>query len=298
MSEDADPTHYKLTFRSTMDRIGNDPELFAYLNVLRVDGTTGKAIMLLNRPGGDLLGKPVGLFATTLTKEQVQALGAAIEEVKWNETGGMKGGDINAATLSLDYGRGSRIIQRDFNAMDGQFLAAIKGVMAQITDLMRMLRRHPARAIDAAVVRSPSGFKFVIRNIGTGPVAIADPRHPGRDDGSTCGWVGAARDVPSDPGTFNPPTPLQPVGLQPLGLAPPVVTLQAGKSIEVETVAWKPSGAGKYFARGNWRDYAPITGGAKAFLPLVPDPVEFDHDERPYRIRGAVFSDVLLFAVR
>ncbi len=296
MSDDADPTHYRLTFRSTMDRIGNDPELFAYLNVLRVDGATGKAMMVLNRQGGDLLAAPVGLFATTLTKDQVQALGTAIERVKWNETGGMKDGDINAAALSLDYARGTRIIQRDFNAMNGQLLNAIRAVMDQITDLMRKLEDHPARAIDVAVVREPSGFKLVIRNIGTGPVAIADPRHPGRHNGSTCGWVGAAQDIPAVPGSG--PIPLHPVAFPPLGAAPPLVTIPAGKSIEVDTVAWVPSKPGKYFARGNWESYSPVGGEAKAFLPLVPDPVEIDRDARPYRIRGAVFSDVLLFTAK
>ncbi len=77
MSEDADPTHYKLTFRSTMDRIGNDPELFAYLQVFRIDGATGKAVMLVNRQGGDLPGVPIGVFAATLKKDQIMALGTA-----------------------------------------------------------------------------------------------------------------------------------------------------------------------------------------------------------------------------
>lgn len=296
MSEDADPTHYKLTFRSTMDRIGGDPELFAYLNVLRVDGATGRAIMVLNREGGDLPGKPVGLFAATLKKEQILALGAAVEGVKWSETGSLKGGDITAATLSLDYARGGRIIQRDVNAMNGPFLNAIRAVMDQITDLMTMLEDHPARAIDVSVVQDPSGFKLVIRNVGTGPVAIADPRHPSKDGASTCGWVGAARDIPQPPGSG--PIPLQPVAFPPLGAAPPLVTIPAGKSIEVDTVAWKPSAAGKFFARGNWKDYGPVTGDPKAFLPLVPDPALFEHDGRPYRIRGAAFSKALFFATR
>lgn len=296
MSDDADPTHYRLTFRSTMDRIGNDPELFAYLNVLRIDGATGRAIMVLNREGGDLPGRPVGLFAATLKKEQILALGTAIEGVKWNETGGMKGGDITAATLSLDYARGTRIVQRDFNAMNGQALNAISAVMNEITNLMRMVGSHPARAIDVAVVRGPSGFKLVIRNVGTGAVAIADPRHPGRHDGSSCGWVGAAQDIPPVPGSG--PIPLHPAGFPPLGAAPPLVTIPAGKSIEVDTVAWAPSKSGKYFARGNWENYSPVGGEAKAFLPLVPDPVEIDHDTRPYRIRGAVFSAALFFTVK
>jgi hypothetical protein len=180
--------------------------------------------------------------------------------------------------------------------MNGQAMNAIGAVMNEVTNLMRMVGRHPARAIDVAVVRGPSGFKLVIRNIGTGPVAIADPRHPGRHDGSTCGFVGAAQDIPAVPGSG--PIPLHPVAFPPLGAAPPLVTIAAGKSIEVDTVAWAPAKSGKYFARGNWQNYTPVGGEAKAFLPLVPDPVEIDHDARPYRIRGAVFSDVLLFTVK
>jgi len=296
MSDDADPTHYHLTFRSAMDRIGNDPELSAYLNVLRIDGTTGQAIMLLNREGGDLPGRPVGLFEATLKKEQILALGTAIEGVKWAETGSLKGGDITAATLSLDYSRGGRIIQRDFNAMNGQFLNAIRPVMDQITDLMTRLSDHPARAIDVAVVQGPAGFRLVVRNVGTGPVVISDPRHPSKDGASTCGWVGAARDVPPPPGSG--PIPLHPVAFPPLGAAPPLVTIEPGKSIEVDTATWTPSGAGKYFARGNWKDYGPVSGDPKAFLPLIPDPAAFNRDARPYRIRGAAFSKALFFTVK
>lgn len=296
MSDDVDPNHYRLTFRSAMDRIGNDRELFAYLNVLRVDGASGRAIMVLNRENGDLPGRPVGVFATTLKKDQIRALGAAIEGVKWNETGSLKGGDITAATMSLDYSRGAKIIQREFNAMNGQFLDAIRPAMDQITDLMLKVEENPARAIAVAVVQSPSGFKLVVRNVGTGPVVIADPRHPGQDGASTCGWVGAARDVPQPPGTG--PIPLQPVGFPALGAAPPFVTIPAGKAIEVDTSAWRPSGAGKYFARGNWKDYGPVSGDPKAFMPLVPDPAAFDQDTRPYRIRGAAFSKALFFTAR
>jgi hypothetical protein len=298
MSEDADPSRYHLTFRSTMDRMGKDPELFAYLNVLRVEGATGQAMMLLNRQGGDLPGTPIGVFSTTLKKEQVLALGVAIEGVKWNETGSFNGGDIHAANLSLDYSRGTRIIQRDFNAMNGQMLNAISAIMSQITEMMRLLEDHPSRAIDVAVARTASGLKLVIRNIGTGSVVIADPRHPGSEMPPTCGWVGVAREVPEVHGVFRSPIPLQPIPLPSLGIAPPWVTIAPGKSIDVETVAWTPSGAGKYFARGNWKDYSPIAGDPKAFLPLVPDPRDIEHDERPYRIRGAAFSSVLRFTAR
>ncbi len=99
--------------------------------------------------------------------------------------------------------------------MNGPFLKAVRPVMDQLTELMLMMEDHPARAIDVAVVHGTSGFKLVVRNVGTGQVVIADPRHASQDGTSTCGWVGAAKEVLQPPGSG--PIPLQPVGFAPLG---------------------------------------------------------------------------------
>ena len=107
-----------------------------------------------------------------------------------------------------------------------------------------------------------------------------------------------ARDEKVPLNKFALPTPLQPVALPPLGDAPPFVTLAPGKSLEVDTVPWSPPTPGDYFARANWKDYGGPEIDPKTTMPVDPDPVEAATDHRPYRLRGAVFSELLLFAVK
>ena len=114
VSDPNDHSSFHFVFRSLTDRAG--PNLYVYMYVLRVDGASRRVVMLLNRNGADRPGLPAGLFATTLSKEQATALREAVEGIKWNELPELRGGDISAAALSLDYSRGSRIIQRSFNA--------------------------------------------------------------------------------------------------------------------------------------------------------------------------------------
>jgi uncharacterized Zn-binding protein involved in type VI secretion len=49
--------NFTLTFRSEMDRVA--PGLYAHMEVTRVDGRSGRAVMLVNRPGSDVAGVPV-----------------------------------------------------------------------------------------------------------------------------------------------------------------------------------------------------------------------------------------------
>ena len=181
VSDPNDPSSFHFMFRSLTDRAG--PNLYVYMYMLRVDGASGRVVMLLNRNGADHPGLPAGLFATTLSKEQATALREAVEGIKWNELPELRGGDVSAAALSLDYSRGSRIIQRSFNAYNGEFLNAISTVMSQVTDLGIMLTAHPMRAIRVELVGSASGFRLILRNVGSGPVVIADPRQPDRVQG-------------------------------------------------------------------------------------------------------------------
>ena len=300
MSDPNDPSRFRFTFRSDMDRVGlgPDPDLFVYLNVLRVDGHSRRAVMVENRVGGDIPDRPVGLFATTLTKEQVAALGAAVEGIKWNELPELKGADISAATLAVDYSRGTKIIQRAFNARNWDFLKAIAPVMSQVTDLMNLVRAHPARALHVAVARTDSGFKLILRNVGTGPVIIADPRLPGSAPPATRGAVRVAPVRPPVPlGSFSYPPPMTPVPLAPLGHAPALVTLAAGKSLEVETLSWSAPAPGKYLAEGTWEDYQGPDVNPKTVMPTIPDPDQAATDVLPYLIRGAAVSNGVPFTI-
>jgi hypothetical protein len=292
-----DARDFTLTFRSDSDRIG--PDLYAYMEVMRFDGRSGNAVMFLNRQGGDLR-QPIGLFAMTLTPQQVAALGSSISAIKWNELPEATGGDISAAMLSIDYKHGTRLVQRSFNAQSMAFMKAIGPVITQVGDLGTAMEAHPARALSVSLARTAMGFKLVIRNIGTGPVMISDPRLSGGKGGGTRGTVGVVKVQKRDPNVFAYPAKLQPVALQP----PPkdstkdsaTVVIAAGQAHEVETVDWTPPEPGEYRAGGAWQDYVGPTVDPKTIMPTLPDPQHGD-DKRPYAIRGAAFADDISFTV-
>jgi hypothetical protein len=289
----ADTRDFTFSFRSESGAIA--PPLFAYLQVLSVQGASGRVMMLLNRQGGDL-SHPVGLFGVTLAPDRLAAVTAAVESIKWNELPEPTGGDISAATLSIAYTRDKRTIQRSFSARSREFMHAVAPVMTQVEEIGEALEQHPLRALKVEVVRIPRGFKLVIRNIGTGPVMLADARTPGKKPGTTRGTITIARtELGTEPTSFNRPA-FEPLPLQPLGQAPPHVVLAPGQAHEVETVPWTPARPGHYFAGGTWEDYAGPVVDPKAVMPMIPDP---DHlnDPRPYVLRGAAFSNDINFTI-
>lgn len=268
------------------------PGVYAYTTVMKVHGQSGRALMVLNRHNGDLIGKPVGLFAGQLPSQQVADIGAAVEGIKWGELPQPTKGDVNAPMLALDYSRGLKIIQRSFNARNLEFIRSITPVMKRVDELGSGLLTKPARAVEVSVTRSGKAFKLAIKNVGSGPVMIADPRVAGSAPGSTRGSVSVAEEAVQTPGSFALPPIWGPIALQPLGNAPATITLAAGQTHEVETVPWSPpSSSGKYVVQGSWTDYLGPIVDPRDVMPFIPD-VE-SADPKPYVIRGAAFSRYL-----
>lgn len=272
------------------------PGVFTYMTVMRVHGPTGRATMVLNRHNGDLIGKPVGLFGTQLTPSQTLDIASAIEGTKWAELPQPAKGDINAPMLAIDYAHGLRIIQRSFNARNLEFIRSIEPVMSRVDELGSTLLTKPQRALDIALQRTSGGFKVVFRNVGTGPIIVADPRRAAGAPGADRVVVNVAEEIEQTPGAFALPPVWKPVALQPLGSAPASVTIAPGRAHEVETVAWAPpASGGKFVAQAIWTDYVGPVVDPSSVMPMVPDPQE--NDERPYVVRGAAFSSFLKFAV-
>jgi hypothetical protein len=294
MTQPADEErNYDFTFRSEMDRVA--PELFAYQQVVRVHGASGQAVMLQNRHGGDMIRLPVGLFGTTLSKQQVAKVATTLDAIKWSELPRPKGGDINAAILSIDYSRGARIIQRSLNSRNTELLQALTPVMDQVSELGRVLEASPRRTVEVSVARTPQGFKLILRNAGTGPVLVADPRLPpgGANGGKPRGAVRVAAAPPKV--DFTDLT-WEAIALAPLGAAPAVVTIDPGKTHEFETVPWAGPTPGDHWAQASWEDYAGPDIDPKTVMPMLPAPDQLD-DARPYLVRGAAFSAYVKFSI-
>jgi hypothetical protein len=166
--------------------------------------------------------------------------------------------------------------------------------MTKVDELGSMLIAHPQRAIEISLARTATGFRLVVRNVGTGPVMIADPRQQGPTPGTTRGSLKVAEWTEQ---TDFAMVVWKPVPLQPLGSATEQVTIAPGKTFEVDTVAWTPATPGRYVAEGAWKDYVGPTVDPKAVMPMVPDRHGAETDARPYVVRGAAFSAYLNFKV-
>lgn len=278
---------YTFTFRAEAGGGGAGPA--QYSTLLRVDGARGRALLLLNRHNGDTVRRPIGLFATTLSPVETSQLAAVIDAVRWAELPRPEGGDVSAAMLGLDYARGGRIVQRRFNARNHALIEALAPLMSAVDELSSTLLTEPRRAIDVSLQRTGRGFTLTLRNVGTGPVMLADPRALGRAS------IAVAPDVRPTPGRFSPMPTFLPVPLEAPAAPGTSISLAAGQTCDMDSVAWAAPAAGSYVAQGSWKDYAGPAAEPDALLPALPDGEDVDSDPRAYPLRGAAFSGYVHF---
>jgi hypothetical protein len=279
---------FTLTFRSESDPLVGGSSTFLYASALHVDGASGRAELRINHHQANLP-HPIGLFADTVGAGRLDALAAALAAVDWAALPAGQGGDVSAATLTLEYTRGSNRVRRVFNARNANVLAALGPVMAQLDELDAQLLKKPRRALALAVARSRSGFKISWRNVGTGPITITDPRAAGTGAGAaTRGFVKLWRLPPARPGWDPPiPTPITVPLVAATGADKPV-TIAPGQTFEAVTQpVTAPAAPGEEIVQASWIDYdgpAPASSSSSSSLAEQVD------DKRPYVIRGAAFS--------
>jgi hypothetical protein len=245
--------------------------------------------MIITRQPHDS-GDPVGVFAVSVDPMTMDKMASVLAGIKWAELPEAKGGDISGAALSIEYVHGSKLVQREFNSWNKEFLEALKPVMSQLDSLEALMMKTPVRAIKISVARTKTGFAVTWLNIGTGDVVIGDPRTLKTEGNpATRGYVAVTALPASKPGVMTIyPRPTK-IDLAPSAGALRPVTLAPGKPFTLDSVPWAPPAPGDYSAEAGWIDYDGADLPANAVMPTVPDP---DHlnDKRPYRFRGAVFS--------
>jgi hypothetical protein len=282
---------YTFTFRAENDQVA--PGAFLYQSVLRVDASSRAAALVHKRHGGDLVGRPVGLFGGTLSEAEVAGLRAAIEGTRWAALPRPSAGDPLASMLFVDYAIGPRMIQRRFNARDRPMMEAIAPLMRAIEQLGHVLLAQPQRTLEVEALWSGHHFQIVLRNRGAGAVMIADPRQPAGRPGATRATVGVAFVPPNPEGWYAPPPALQPLPLVPAAGEGTPVVLAPGQALQLESAPWTPPGPGEYLAQAEWQDYAGPGVDPRSIMPALPDPREVTLDGRPYALTGAAFSSYL-----
>lgn len=287
---------FVFTFRSTMDPLTE--KLYQLMDVTTVDLRSGMAMQFASRQSDDAPGA-VGLFAAKLPPNRVTALAKLLTEIRWGQLPEPNGGDINAAQLSIDIRRGKQIVQVGFNAANtGPFMRALGPVIDLVGEIEHDLSGHPLRALNVAVERTPRGLRLSVKNVGAGPVMIADARSRGKAGRKTRGRIEVGY-VGPDGG----PPPLSDLRYDPVALQtdgkdkpyPPVV-LAPGQAHEIDSVPWAPSTPGKYIIAGSWEDYDGLGADSNSVMPMLPGLDQLD-DKRPYLMLGAAFSKAVKVVV-
>ncbi len=254
----------------------------------------------------DKLFQRVGIFdrlrALRQRLQRPSTFAAAAYELKSDAPGRFSrpsadSGPVPAATLELEYRRGDQSLRYAFNASNFELLHELSPLMQQLDRLGGALLAHPERSISVAVVRTGAGFELVLKNVGNGPVMVADPRVSTTSTAASRCVVGVAMDQDEGPG-FHPSPEFTSIPLKPSPAGAAAVVLAAGQSLNLETVPWSPPAPGRYLANAGWTDYAGPAIDSSTVMPMIPDPGGEQGDRRPYLIRGAAFSSYLQFTVK
>ncbi len=305
---DTDAQPFRLDFRvrgggvmaTVAEAGGARVEIHEWMTWLRVRSDLGLAMMVLGRHNGDLQGRPVGLFAVTLRADELATLREQVESVKWAQLPPPTGGDVTASTLEIDYARGSLLIRREFNARNREFIAAIGTLLDPLTERCGAMLERPANALTVVVSATPEPkqpglvqLSFELHNIGTGPVALVDPRVAGADGQARGRFM-----LTADSNDGRPPM-WSPIALPPLPEGEPeLLTLPVGGKLVVP-MPWQFNQAGSFYLRGDWYDYAGPQPTAE-HAPVMPLPVDLDAaytTHGPYAVRGAAFSHAVPFHI-
>ncbi|MCC5884889.1 MAG: hypothetical protein JJT88_00475 [Gammaproteobacteria bacterium] len=274
-------------------------EIHEWMTWLRVRSDLGLAMMILGRHNGDLQGRPVGLFSTRLDAEETETLRDLMESIDWDHLPPPAGGDAMGSHLEIDYARGDTRIQRQFNARNREFIAAIESLMDPVNARLGQMLAAPSNALTAVAAarvdaRDPAlvHLEFELRNDGSAAVVIVDPRLPGANGKPRGRLMVTKLSQDSRPPAWTP------IDLPTLTeRQPEPVTLTAGAKLVIP-VSWRSPQPGTYYLRADWLDYVGVTP-AEGYASVMPLPADFDAghagDIGAYAVRGAAFSSAVPF---
>jgi len=274
---------------------GRPLEIHEWMTWLRVRSDEKLGVLVVSRREGDLPGQPVGLYRRSLDERQLAALQQAIESLEWAKLPAPRGGQILANHFAIEYQRGDLLIQRQFNARNHEFIAAISPYMEAVAGVMNAIFERPAGLVQVVVEAAPDPsewerhtLRLVIQNPGSGAIVITDPRVPA--PASATGPRMYLRVAPANNGWSEPSWALLPLPALPEG-QPSTLVLPAGGRLEF-TIDWRAPGPGSYYLQGAWIDYGGPLEPAPDQLPLIPIPEDEPVASMtgPYPVRGAAFA--------
>ncbi len=282
---------------------GGSLNVYRWMSWLRVRADQRVGVLVQTRREGDIVGVPIGYYRRELDDRLLAKIRDSVESIDWKSLPPLKGGDILANHYALEYHRGSLLIQRQFNARNFEFMAAIGAYMETASEVMNYIGERPAALMKASVRVTPDAserglfsFRLTLENPGFGPIVITDPRVPAAQGAESPRMV--LRVAPEIDGWGD----LSWVNLAvtqtlPDG-APRTVVLPAGGRLDFD-FPWRATAAGTHYIRGEWIDYEGPLDAVPGQLPMIPLTADGPPSDAsgPYPVRGSAFATGVKFEV-
>ena len=257
----------------------------------------GLALVAIARDHADLPGSPIGLYHARIEAEELAELRAAVEGTAWASLPQPRGGDFNLPTLSIAYKRAGLILERSFNAGNGEFLEAIAPLWSRLDKILERACKSAASTLELkleAEVDPAQPLRVHLRSTlrvrGIGHVAIADPRVVAN------AAEPALRVRVGERVSDNPHARLGKVDVQPLrtdgpSTEPTTMVLRPHGRVTIDH-SWLAPHPGRYVFAARWQDYLGPPTPARGQTPLMPLPEVGPSSlgSGPYPIRGALFA--------
>jgi hypothetical protein len=275
--------------------IGPDDEFTGF--VPPVFEKDGLALLSLVRGPDSLSGSTIGLFHARLPADDLEKLRATVEDTPWVDLPRPVGGDFNAATITINYQRGTKLIRRSFNARSGNFIEAIAPLWQLLDTIADRANKSAANSLTLALHTEidpddPLALHLTLRlhARGIGPIALTDPQLP-----TPAGEQPRLRVRIGEQPIDNPLARAQnwvelPIPALELG-DPHTVVLRPNRSLEWP-LRWRAPKPGHYLIDASWHDYRGPVEPAPQQTPFMPLPARGPSTlgSGPYPIRGALFA--------
>lgn len=273
----------------------NDDELTGFVPPAFEDD--GLALLTLVRGPDSLDDASIGLFHARLDASELEQVRATVEATPWVSLPRPVGGDFNAATITINYHRGAKLIRRSFNGRSGNFIEAIAPLWQLLHKIAERANKSAASSLtltlDSKVDPADPlqlNMTLRLRARGIGHVVLTDPRQVAPAGQPPRLRVGIG-EQPIDNQLARPQNwvelPMPP--LEPD--APQIVVLRPNASLEWP-LQWRAPKPGHYLIRASWHDYGGPIQPALGQTPFMPLPTRGPSSlgSGPYPIRGALFA--------
>lgn len=255
----------------------------------------GIAVLVHLRDQQDLGGATIGLHHARLEVPELEAVRAAVAEIKWASLPQPRGGDFNAQHFTLHYGCGNLLIERAFNARSHNFIEAIAPLWRLLGKTARRCMRGRTGTLtpelEVVVDGQPAHdckIRVGFRNHGIGTIALTDPRVP--SDGRTDGQPRLVVEVGecTTDSEWLAPFEWTTLDLPPLPEGAPRSRILVARQRMQWELPWRAPKSGNYEVRMRWTDYAGPLDRVANQIPFMPVPRKGRAfiGTGPYPVRG------------